>query len=167
MTETDKNKAHHLQKKLILLLLAVCVILLGAIMYLLATREEPTSPAAKEGWDTGIDAGSAGGVDNGILVPGYETVVMTAGTDLMPISIGNPKENLCFMKVTLLLGEDTVLYQSDLLPPGQGMDEVQISQILAAGTYDAAARFEFFQNNEEHTPLNTADSGFVLIVKEE
>lgn len=109
---------------------------------------------------------SAPGADAGILVPGYDTAVMDAGSDHLPMSIGNPKDNQCLMKVTLCLEDGTELYESSLLAPGEGMEKVILNQSMKEGTYDMNARFECFSKDDKHTPLNVADSGFVLIVKE-
>lgn len=164
MTEKKKNNTRA-QKTLLVFSLILCVILLGAVIYLLRTREvAPTAETTKE-WDTGIAEDAKGKADDGILIPGYDTVVMDAGVTAMPMSIGNPKENDCLIKISILLEDETVLYQSEFIAPGQGMTEVPLSQSLDAGTYDTIARFECFMDNATHTPLNVADSGFVLIVE--
>ena len=164
--EPGHSRTDTARKIVVSVLVVLCITLLAAVVYLL--KEKKTAPAADQitDWDTGIEEDPPQGADAGILVPGYDTAVMDAGSDHLPMSIGNPKDNQCLMKVTLCLEDGTELYESSLLAPGEGMEKVILNQSMKEGTYDMNARFECFSKDDKHTPLNVADSGFVLIVKE-
>lgn len=163
--EPGHSRTNTVQKIVVAVLVVLCIALLAAVVYLL--KEKKTAPAADQikDWDTGIGEDPPQGADTGILIPGYDTAVMEAGSDHLPMSIGNPKDNQCLMKVTLSLEDGTELYESSLLAPGEGMEEVTFNQSMEEGIYDMTARFECFSRDDKHTPLNVADSGFVLIVK--
>ena len=89
---------------------------------------------------------------------------MNAGDTSLKISIGNPKENEVGFFASLELEDGTVLYESELLKPGQGLTEIPLSKTLEKGTYNAKVVYHCVSLDEAHTPLNSAESGFVLIV---
>lgn len=159
----ERNHREHNRTLLVMLLILLCVLLMGAVAYLLKTRQGSPSSHEDKAWDTGLDSSAKGGADPGILIPGYDTVAMVADTSILPMSIGNPKENNCVMTVTLLLEDGTVLYESDILAPGEGMEEISLSRNIQEGTYNVTARFDCYADYEKLKPLNMADSGFVLI----
>ena len=89
---------------------------------------------------------------------------MQAGDRTLKLSIGNPAENTCYLKATLMLEDGTVLYESGLLEPGKGMEEIELNQTLEAGTYEAMVRYQGYSMDESQSELNSSDSGFTLTV---
>ena len=114
-------------------------------------------------WDPGIED-TGGTSKSGTQIPGYSSAKMNAGDLTLKISIGNPKENTVGMFATLQLSDGTVLYESALLRPGQGLTEVPLNQTLTKGEYDAMVVYRCVVLDETNTPLNAAESGFKLIV---
>lgn len=117
-----------------------------------------------DGWSTGLEDEPAP-QKKGIQIPGYGSAEMKAGDKSLRISIGNPEANECGFYATLKLEDGTVLYKSELLEPGYGLTEVPLSRTLEAGEYTAMVYYECVTLDEEHTPLNSAESEFKLIVK--
>ena len=90
---------------------------------------------------------------------------MSAGDTSLTLSIGNPKENKVGMFAELQLEDGSVLYESPLLSPGQGLTEVPLNKTLDKGVYNAKVVYRCVLLDEKNTPLNAAESGFQLIVK--
>lgn len=157
---------------MIIILLILALVVAGAIIYInLNSQEEPVNSEGvvgriSDGWDTGLEEEEQdSSVSGGTQIPGYGTAEMNYGDDSLYLSIGNPKANQCGFYATLKLEDGTVLYKSELLEPGYGLTEVPISVKLEKGEYTAMVEYQCVVLNEEHTPLNTAESEFTLIVK--
>ena len=169
----DKTKEK--SKKKLLVIIAVILVIAalavsGVVVYNSFFQKQPTTPSKgvvgviSDGWDTGLEEETAQ-PSSGIQIPGYGTAVMTAGDKSLHLSIGNPKDNNCGFYATLKLEDGTVLYESELLKPGYGLTEVPLNQTLEAGEYTAIVVYKCVTLDEEQTPLNSAESGFKLIVK--
>lgn len=115
-------------------------------------------------WDTGNEDKTAP-QSEGTQIPGYSTAEMNEGDISLHLSIGNPKANKCGFYATLKLKDGTVLYKSELLKPGYGLTEVPLNKTLEKGKYTAMVLYECVTLDEKHTPLNSAESEFTLIVK--
>ncbi|MGN1315846.1 MAG: hypothetical protein ACI4VW_02175 [Acutalibacteraceae bacterium] len=161
------------KKKLLIVLIAVLIIAAlgigGFVVYNNFFVEDPAPPKGVEGvvsdgWDTGLEDEPAP-KDQGIQIPGYGTAVMNEGDTSLVLSIGNPKTNNCGFYATLKLEDGTELYKSELLKPGYGLTKVPLSQTLKAGEYTAMVYYQCVTLDEEHSPLNSAESEFKLIVK--
>lgn len=158
------------------LLIALSVILIiatlgigGVVVYNSFFAEDPAPTKGvvgkvTDGWETGIREESAP-QSQGIQIPGYGTAVMNAGDTSLVLSIGNPKVNKCGFYAALMLADGTVLYKSELLEPGYGLTEVPLNQTLESGEYTAMVVYKCVTLDKEHTPLNSAESEFKLIVK--
>lgn len=114
-------------------------------------------------WDDGID--EPADTQGRILVPGYSGAQMKAGDKVLQLSIGNPKENTCYLQATLQLEDGTVLYESGLLEPGTGYQEIELKETLSEGTYQALVRYQGYSMDKENTKLNSCDSAFTLTVR--
>lgn len=169
----NKSKKKSKKKILIIIILIILIVALlivgGVVVYNNFFAEQPTASTGVVGkisddWDTGL-ADETAPKSAGIQIPGYGTAEMKSGDTDLHLSIGNPKTNECGFYVTLKLKDGTVLYKSELLEPGYGLTDVPLSQTLEAGEYTAIVLYECVTLDEEHTPLNSAESEFVLIVR--
>lgn len=115
-------------------------------------------------WDDGLSAPSE--IEGRILVPGYSGAKLQAGSKTLALRIGNPAENTCYLQATLQLEDGTVLYESGLIEPGKGFDEIELLQSLDAGTYEAFVHYQGYSMEEEPKILNSCDSAFTLTVTE-
>lgn len=105
---------------------------------------------------------------NQILIPGYSWAEMNAGDQTLSISIGNPEKNTCYLQAALIVkvdGTEKKLYESGLLEPGKGVSEVELTETLPAGDYDALIRFQAYTLDNK-SELNSIDSAFKLYVAE-
>lgn len=165
----DKSKKKLLIIIISILLITAVLVIGGAVVYNNLFAEQATASEGVVGkisadWDTGGDDGTPT-QSSGTQIPGYNTAEMSAGDKSLHLSIGNPKANECGFYATLKLDDGTVLYKSELLEPGYGLTEVPLSQTLEKGEYTAMVYYECVTLDEEHTPLNSAESEFTLIVK--
>lgn len=113
-------------------------------------------------WDDGIDSDEP--EEERILVPGYSGATMAAGETTLRLRIGNPGENKCYLTATLMLADGTLLYESGLLEPGTGFEQVELNQTLEAGTYEAMVHYQGYSMDEARSELNGSDSAFTLTV---
>jgi len=155
----------------VILLLAVIAVVSAVVVYqrYRAGKIEDSKGSGVVGiisdnWDPGVEA-EAPSQGSGIQIPGYSTATMNAGDTSLHLSIGNPENNNCGFYATLMLADGTILYKSDLLNPGYGLTEIPLLETLQKGEYDAVVYYECVTLDEAHSPLNSAESEFKLIVE--
>ena len=56
------------------------------------------------------------------------------------------------------------MYESGLLEPGTGFEQIELNQTLEAGTYEALVHYQGYSMDEERSELNASDSAFTLTV---
>ncbi|MGN0536122.1 MAG: hypothetical protein ACI4IR_09010 [Eubacterium sp.] len=169
MSNTKEKPKKKLLIALIVILIIAALGIGGVIVYNCFFAKDPTPPkgvvgVVSDGWETGLEDEPAP-EGQGIQIPGYGSAVMNEGDTSLVLSIGNPKTNNCGFYATLKLEDGTELYKSELLEPGYGLTEVPLSQTLKAGEYTAIVYYQCVTLDEEHSPLNSAESEFTLIVK--
>lgn len=168
----EKTKGNSKKKWLIIIIVILLVIAAFAGGFAVRQHFTEKKPEQTNGvvgkvyddWDTGLEEESKP-QSKGIQIPGYATAEMNEGDMSLHLSIGNPKENECGFYATLKLEDETVLYESELLEPGCGLTELPLLQTLKKGEYTAMVHYQCVTLDESHTPLNSADSEFKLIVK--
>lgn len=161
---------------IIIILLLILAAVAGAILFAILgqkpaedDKEDPKDDhkgvvgVVSDDWDPNVEE-TVGEAKKGTQIPGYSSAEMNAGETSLHLSIGNPRENTVGMFATLRLADGTVLYESPLLKPGQGMTEIPLSRTLEKGTYDAVVVYQCVLLDDENTPLNAAESGFTLYV---
>lgn len=167
MSSDKRNKKRELVIIAASLVVVIAMIFAGVMIYNMYFKEdgqgsENVAGVISDGWDTGID--NSNSEPGSILIPGYSAAEMNEGDTTLHLSIGNPKENDCGFYATLMLKDGTVLYKSELLEPGYGLEEVPLNQTLEKGEYDALVLYQCVTLDEEHTLKNSAESAFKLYV---
>ncbi len=90
-----------------------------------------------------------------IDMPGYSWLNLKADTTEQELTLPNPPQNFCQMRMSLLLEDGTVLWTSELVQPGESSKPIILSQPLAKGEYkNAMLKYECFKIDEAMTPLN-------------
>ncbi|MDD4508382.1 MAG: tRNA (uracil-5-)-methyltransferase [Eubacteriaceae bacterium] len=157
------------KKKIIICigLAVVCLVAAGVLAYHFLKPVPDNDAAYIDGnakdWDDG--AAAAGTAGDTMQVPGYDSAVMNAGDTNLAIKIGNPEENTCYLKATLMLEDGTVLFESGLMEPGKGYDSVPLSQSLGTGEYKAYVKYQGYSMDDAKKPLNSSESAFTLTVQ--
>ncbi len=148
----------------------VIVVALVLLIYFAFFTEEDSAPKGVVGivsddWDVGDRAEQISPESPGVQIPGYSTAEMNEGDTSLHLSIGNPKANSCGFYAVLKLADGTVLYESELLRPGQGLTEIPIEIHLKKGSYRAFVEYQCVTLDPSEAPLNSAQSAFTLVVK--
>ena len=162
----DKKKRYW---TLLVLLIVILIAGIAAAVYFSRQKDPETGgnayvDADASAWDDGIDTEEPREITENILVPGYSGAEMKAGDTTLSLRIGNPEENTCYLQATLQLEDGTVLYESGLLEPGTGFEQIELNQTLEAGTYEALVHYLGYSMDEERSELNASDSAFTLTV---
>lgn len=159
-------KSHGSRKKRILIIALVLLVLLAAAaaaFFVLKPGEPVIDSAAAEYAIPGYD--NPDGVERGrIRIPTYSTWDMQAGTSLVEVPLINTEGNPCYMQFTVKLKDGgEVLYQSDLVPPGQAIPNIHLNRTLDAGTYPVTVSIGTFSLDDPSQPLNGAELGTNIV----
>ena len=98
-----------------------------------------------------------------ISLPGYGGLNLTAGKKEQNLALPNPAENFCQIRISLILEDGTVIWTSELTPPGE-QAQIVLNEALEKGDYNATLKYDCFQMDESMTPLNGATCQLVLHV---
>lgn len=133
-----------------------------AIILLLHTcgkTEDPVAPSET--------AGSAEKNPDSIAIPGYEALELKAGSKKQSLALPNPEQNMCYFQISLYLEDGTLLWQSEMIEPGEISKPMTLTQELEKGTYpNALLRYACYRMDEARTPLNGAEMKVTLWVKD-
>lgn len=133
--------------------------------------------------ETGTSSGKRGKdysnieMNPNISIPGYESLSFKAGTKKQSVNFHDPEENTCYFRISLVLeadegtgadkaagAEDTVLWTSELLEPGESVKSIRLERELESGDYPAVIKYECF-SLRDNTPLNGANISVTLQVR--
>lgn len=100
-----------------------------------------------------------------IDIPGFDVMNLKAGTTEQSVNLYNPEQNSCYFKMSIILEDNTLLWESNLVEPGKAIYSLTLNQILSTGTYEnCILKYECFAMDEEQTPLNGSEIEFTLNV---
>lgn len=105
--------------------------------------------------------------DNSVTVFGFSQIKMSENCRKVEINYYNPEQNAdkYYLKVSIELKETgEILYESDLIPPGQAIKYAEFSKELSSGTYDATIHVQPYKMND-FTTTNNADLDIKIIVE--
>ena len=133
--EGGKLVEHKLGKRIagIVLLMAVVVIVLLLRSCGAGVETVPTDTTPPKNILDFTPAGER--QDNTITIPGMTGITMKSGQLQPTVDFYNPKQNACYFVLSLYLSDDTLIYQSDFLAPGEQITEIMLNQALLRGVY--------------------------------
>jgi len=100
-----------------------------------------------------------------IDLPQFAWLNLKADIKEQDLTFKNPPQNFANIRVSIMLSDRTVLWTSEIIPPGKTSEKVVLSQALSAGDYKGSIlKYECFQNDEALTPLNGAENTLILKV---
>lgn len=154
----------------ILLPLFISLLLFLGIGIWQALPNTPSIPEAIEEWipDIQDNLGKQNEKEKSeigsIEVKGFSKWHVPAGQkDNLTIALENPASNRCYFTFTMTLDDtNEVLYQSKMVPPGEGIYQITLSKPLEAGEYNATV---FIKTNEVETgaEMNSCEIKTVII----
>ena len=101
-----------------------------------------------------------------ISIPGFEMLELQADSKNQTICLSNPAQNNCYFQISLYLEDGTLLWQSELIEPGEITEPLVLSEKLAKGYYPGAVlQYSCYRMDEELSPLNGAEMKVTLWVK--
>ena len=126
----------HKQIKRIVLVVLLAVVVV-VILLLRSCGDSPVIPSTNTDPIKGtLNFTPAGEQQNNtIKIPGMTGITMQAGQLEQTVDFHNPKENACYFVLSLYLSDDTLIYQSDYLAPGERITEIVLNQTLQRGVY--------------------------------
>lgn len=150
-----------MNKKWILILLALACAAAVGMGGLFLARKPSLPPEAEDAVDwVGAGEEYAGSAQSpqSIAIPGTDVMQFKANTKEQAVNLYNPAQNNCYFRLSLLLKDGSLLYQSKLLAPGKGLYEITLLEALPEGTYEGSVlKYECFGMDDARTPLNGAE----------
>lgn len=99
-----------------------------------------------------------------IIIPGTPVINVSTKTNMAQVGWENPVKNPCYFKYKLILAESgETLFQSQLIKPGLGFNEIHLSKSLPKGNHQAILVIET-TSLTTGKPLNGAKLNSVLNV---
>ena len=113
-----------------------------------------------------------------IAIPGYASLSFKAEKKEQSVEFFNPEENTCYFRMSLVLkdgdeqksendqsiGEETILWTSEYLEPGEQIKSISLDRELEEGDYPATLRYECFSLKDERQ-LNGSNVELTLTVR--
>lgn len=124
--------------------------------------------------ETNKNSVSVNGQNNtkNVAIVGIRSLIINANTKDIKINLKNPIENegLYYQtfEIRLLNANEEgyeVLYKSDMIKPGEEINEIMLSRGLSQGEYDAILYVQPYHMNEQKTPTSDAKIKFKIVVK--
>ena len=104
--------------------------------------------------------------NDSIAIPGYELLELKADSKKQTLCLPNPPQNTCYFQISLYMEDGTLLWESDLIEPGENSKPITLSKVLEKGTYpNAILRYSCYCMDEKLSPLNGAEMKLTLWVK--
>ena len=100
-----------------------------------------------------------------IAIPGYEVFEFKSNEIKQDITLYNPKENICYFKIRIILEDGTTIWTSDLLEPGMSFTSINLDKTLGEGTYENVRIKYDCYSLKSLEQLNGADIKVTLLVK--
>lgn len=149
----EKEKQNKKKKYIIGALLLILI-----IVFILIQKTEINPLHSKQEKDKTLDFIAANDNKNTITLPAVEGLYFTAQQTKQTVNFTNPNQNVYFV-VSLYLSDDTMIFQSDLIPPLNSITEIELNQTLEKGIYkNCRLVYDCFDENR-----NTLNSAEVII----
>ncbi len=112
-----------------------------------------------------------------ISIPGYASLAFKAEEKEQSVEFFNPEENTCYFRMSLVMKagdeetengqsaqEETILWTSDYLEPGEQIKSISLDRELEEGDYPATLRYDCFSLKDERQ-LNGSNVQLMLRVR--
>jgi len=150
----------------LVILLLICGIFLIRQKNTTISHKPATTPLPKdesaEAWNGEQDLPQVAHEQDMIAIPGFESMVFSAGEVKQKVNFYNPKSNTCLFTMSLIVNNEE-LWRSGNVEAGKGFYEIELDHPLEAGTYTG------YEHIDCHTPdgiqLNSANVEFTLTVQ--
>lgn len=157
-----KNK-----KRILMMAGSIFVVVIVAVVVYFLVRQDSKDPAFLPDLDENAIVQTDGIKENpeGIRIPGYPRITISADTKDVTMNLQNPEGNPCYFTFEIILteGEETI-YTSKLVEPGKAITDVTLSRALEKGEYPAVIKITT-TSLTDGSAMNGADVETVLIAQ--
>lgn len=171
----SKNRNEKTQKAIIVVLAGIAIIAIAVAVWALSTKNTKDNTDMNEQNPSQHNTTESSSADEAIEtvevltdtidLPQFAWLNLKADTKEQELTFTNPPQNFANIRVSILLPDRTVLWTSEIIPPGKTSENVVLSQALSSGDYkNSILKYECFQNDEGLTPLNGAENTLILRV---
>lgn len=131
-----------LSKKHIIIISVVIASIIGIILTLViinnrggdSTQNNKNDIPQTETGDKPLDFIPAGDEER-ITIPGYTGIYLQHGKTTQKVDFYNPENNSCYFVISLYLSDNTRIYKSGYIRPGEHITNIEITQKLQRGIY--------------------------------
>jgi len=89
-----------------------------------------------------------------INIPGFTGIYLTPGQLNQKVNFYNPDGNNCYFVLSLYLSDDTMIWESDYIAPGETITDITLLEPLQKGLYqNCVLRYQCFSLSDK-TELN-------------
>lgn len=93
-----------------------------------------------------------------ILIPGFSTFIMDAGTNKLPVTLFNPDSNPCYFQFRIVNKQSNqVLFESKLIPPGKAIEGFALNKLMDQGEYALLITINTYDLNNPSEKFNGAE----------
>lgn len=126
------------QKKQIIIAIAILAVLLILLLLLKSCGTTPSTPTDSTQPTTQPDKtlDFIPAVEKGsIVIPGFTGIYLVPGQLNQSVNFSNPEVNNCYFVLALYLSDETKIWESDYIAPGQTITDITLLQELQRGLY--------------------------------
>lgn len=158
-------------KKWIVTLVIIAVVVIGAVVFGISQRNidgavTSFAPGFEEDQEMPEVGTVEAGVEAGIEIPGYKSIIIPADTTDVKVELTNLETNQVYFQISFYLPDtEETIYTSKLIKPGQHLYEITLERPMEVGEYPLTVKYAAYSNDEELTPMNGADVNCTLIVE--
>lgn len=146
---------------------SIFVVVIVAVVVYFLVRQDSKDPAFSPDLDENAIVQTDGIKEKpeGIRIPGYPRITISADTKDVTMNLQNPEGNPCYFTFEIILteGEETI-YTSKLVEPGKAITDVTLSRALEKGEYPAVIKITT-TSLTDGSAMNGADVETVLIAQ--
>lgn len=138
MGKHSKGREPERKKRLVFWIIAAVIIIILLLCLRCCGKDGGSTPeqGAPETTAPGLDFIPADDeAPRMIQIPATTGIYMRAGQLEQTVDFYNPEDNNCFFVLSLYLSDNTLLYKSDMLSPGERVTDITLSVPLERGIY--------------------------------
>ena len=96
--------------------------------------------------------------NNGMILKAVTGIILKSDTVRQEFEIPNSSSNEYAIIALIILGDDTIIYESGFLYPGETIEEIELYKSLEKGVYrNSTLLYKFFTVDESHTFISQCE----------
>ena len=145
-------------KKLYAVIISILLIIIAIMLIFLLRSCNTSVPPNDETPPPTLDFKEYEAYKNeSISIPGTTGLNFKSEQLSQTVDFYNPKNNPCYFVISLYLSDNTLIYKSDYLSPGEHINEITLNQKLKRGLYSNCRLLYECYTLENKSKLNSGD----------